>query len=175
MVRKINLDYVQNYLPMHKTTDVYDVKFYRNGLKCLSGTNYMSIGRAYGEGIYFSTEMEVSLAYSSSSEWNVHGKRREYFVIALCEIFSGQNYVVAKRRNFLVVPPQNENDIVIRYLLVFNNKNKRSASKKTIITGHILSGDTSLYEHYEKLRFKNCEEVIDGGLAGELLKVARCF
>ena len=175
MVRNINLHYVKNYLPMHKTIDVYDVKFYRNGLKCLSGTDYMLIGRTYGEGIYLSTEMEVSLAYSSSSEWNVHGKRREYFVVALCEIFSAQNYVVANRRDFLVVPPQNENDTVMRYLLVLNNKNKRSASKKTIITGHILSGDTSLYEHYEKLRFKNCEEVIDGGLAGELLKVARCF
>ncbi|GLJ56072.1 hypothetical protein SUGI_1203760 [Cryptomeria japonica] len=146
----------------------------RNGLKCLSGTKYMSAGMAFGEGIYLSTEMDHSLSYSTSLVW----KNKDYSVVALCEIFSGQNYIAPNKREYLVVPPKNENDIVIRYLIVFN-KSKAAASEiggmKTITTGHILSGDIDLYEHYEKLRFRHCEEVINGGLAGELLKVARHF
>ncbi|XP_057850891.2 uncharacterized protein LOC131061296 isoform X2 [Cryptomeria japonica] len=146
----------------------------RNGLKCLSGTRYMSGGMAFGEGIYLSTEMDVSLGYSTPVIW----KQRKYCVVALCEIFSGQNYVAAKKPEYLVVPAKNENDVVKRYLIVFQESKTaapKSSGTKTATTGHILSGDIDLYEHYEKLRFKHCEEVINGGLAGELLKVARCF
>ncbi|GLJ56070.1 hypothetical protein SUGI_1203730 [Cryptomeria japonica] len=54
----------------------------RNGLRCLSNTKYMSSGKAYGEGIYFSTEMNYSYQHARSVP-------TEYSVLALCEIFSG--------------------------------------------------------------------------------------
>ncbi|KAH9317007.1 hypothetical protein KI387_018776 [Taxus chinensis] len=148
----------------------------RNGLRCLSKTSYMAAGMAYGEGIYFSTDMNYSLNYSRSIPWTVHGKTKEYSVMALCEILSGQKYV-ATNRTFLVVPPKKENDVVIRYLLVFNQSLKigLSMGSTTVTGGQTLSGNLDLYEHYEQLRWQHIEEILNGGLAGELLKIAKCF
>ncbi|KAH9317008.1 hypothetical protein KI387_018777, partial [Taxus chinensis] len=127
----------------------------RNGLRCLSQTKYMSAGMAHGAGIYFSTEMHYSWTYATSSPWNIHGVTKEYSVLALCEIFSGNKYCT--NGNFLVVPATNENDVVIRYLLVFNQK-AASPERLQVAEGHMLSGDTNLREHYEQLRIQYVDE-----------------
>ncbi|KAH9316843.1 hypothetical protein KI387_018612 [Taxus chinensis] len=142
----------------------------RNGLRCLSNTNYMSAGNACGDGVYFSTEMRTSLIFSTSSSWTVHGITKRYSVMAICEIFSGKKHS-HPRSNFYVVGPKYENDIVIRYLLVFNPCKYYGGGNVRITEDHMLTvaeeakqSDTNLQQHYEKMRKQYVEEVINGGI-----------
>ncbi|KAH9317006.1 hypothetical protein KI387_018775, partial [Taxus chinensis] len=133
----------------------------RNGLRCLSKTRYMSTGKVYGDGIYFSTDISVALAYSKSIPWRIHGKTKEYTVLAVCEILSGQKYLVEEK--YLVVPPKNENDIAIRYLLVFKGKDI-STGTVSVTDGHILTGKTNLPEHYKQLKRQYIQNVRNRGV-----------
>lgn len=121
----------------------------RNGLRCLSTTNYMSSGKAHGEGIYFSTKMDDSCSYSSPLTGWLNGELREYGVVAICEILSGHRYFV--NQSYLVLPPKNENDVAIRYLILWKNKCNKTRSV-TITDNQRLSGETNLHEHYKLLR-----------------------
>lgn len=133
----------------------------RNGLRCLSSTNYMSSGKAYGEGIYFSTKMDDSCSYSSPLSGWLNGKLKDYGVVAICEILSGQIHFV--NQSYLVIPPKNENDVAIRYLILWNNKNNKTRSV-TITDNHMLSGETDLHVHYKLLRNRYLEDKVNVGL-----------
>ena len=108
----------------------------------------MSSGTAYGQGIYLSTNMDDARFNSSPISGWPNGKLKEYGVVAICEILSGQRHFVGK--SCLEVPPENENDIAIRYLIVC----KHEYDKKESITtaSHMLSTKTNLFEHYQLLR-----------------------
>eukprot|EP01018_Ginkgo_biloba_P012768 Gb_02127 [translate_table: standard] len=109
----------------------------------------MSNGMAYGRGIYFSTLMDTSRRYSIKHPGWVNGKLRECSIVAICEIFLEQtNYIHGS--NF-VVPPEHENDIAIRYLVVFNGEHYGS-NIVHITHSHLLSDKTDLHKHYEQLK-----------------------
>lgn len=136
----------------------------RNGLRCLSTTNYMSSGKAYGEGIYFSTKMDDSCFYSSPLSGWQNGNLKEYGVVAICEILSGKSHFV--NQSYLVIPPKNENDVAIRYLILWNNKYNKARSI-TITGNHMLSGQADLLdllEHYKLLRNRYFEDKVNVGL-----------
>lgn len=120
----------------------------RNGLRCLSRTDYMSSGTAYGQGIYFSTELDVARSHSSPiSGWR-NGNLKEYGVVAICEILSGQWYFV--NESCLVVPSEKENDIAIRYLIVCKDEYNEKGFLTT--ASHMLSTETHFLGRYQLLR-----------------------
>lgn len=121
----------------------------RNGLRCLSRTDYMSSGTAYGRGIYLSTRLDDALSHSSLlSGWR-NGNLREYGVVAICEILSGERRFVSE--SCLVVPPENENDVAIRYLIVCKH-NKYNEKGFRTTASNMLSTETDFLEHYQLLR-----------------------
>ncbi|GLJ56186.1 hypothetical protein SUGI_1206470 [Cryptomeria japonica] len=134
----------------------------RNGLRCLSKTGYMSTGNACGDGIYFSPEMNCSMSYSTTLALTVKGITKEYTVIAICEILSGEKH---SRPPYYVVGPKYEKDIIIRYLIVFNHL--QPVVHGFVKEGYILSElekYTDLYKHYKNLRKQYVEEISNGGM-----------
>lgn len=122
----------------------------RNGLRCLSITDYMSSGTAYdyGQGIYLSTNMDDARFNSSPISGWPNGKLKGYGVVAICEILSGKRLFVGN--SWLEVPPENENDIAIRYLIVCKHEYDKKGSITT--ASHMLSTENNFLEHYQLLR-----------------------
>jgi hypothetical protein len=89
----------------------------RTGLRNLSGTDLMSTGAVYGNGIYLAAESGTSIGYAQSFKgWNLssHGQLGdEYRCMALCEVINA-GYTA---NPYYVVPK--EEDIVTRYLFIF--------------------------------------------------------
>lgn len=77
----------------------------KNGLKNMSGTRYMVNGKAYGDGVYFSDDMQYALGYCGRRD-NTKNK-----CIAMCEIVD--RYKTSSPRIYVVT---REEDIKIKYL-----------------------------------------------------------
>lgn len=122
----------------------------RNGLRCLSRTDYMSSGTAHGQGIYFYTELDVARSHSSPISGWKNGNLKGYGVVAICEILSGQWYFVNESESCLVVPSENENDVAIRYLIVCKNEYNEKGFLTT--ASRMLSTETRFLGRYQSLR-----------------------
>ena len=89
----------------------------RTGLRNLSGTDLMSTGAVYGNGIYLAAESGTSIGYAQSFRgWNLssHGNPGDEFrCMALCEVVNA-GYTA---NPYYVIPK--EEDIVTRYLFIF--------------------------------------------------------
>ncbi|GLJ33116.1 hypothetical protein SUGI_0666490 [Cryptomeria japonica] len=132
----------------------------RNGLKCLSETGYMSAGNFLGNGIYLSRHMEKAYTYCRSYRFSIHGESKVYRVMALCEVFSWEKY----RKAHDVLVASNENDVVIRYLIVFNEEHDICIwETEKVIAGNMLSDETDFGEHYKRLRSQYVNEVMNIG------------
>ncbi|KAH9316839.1 hypothetical protein KI387_018608 [Taxus chinensis] len=132
----------------------------RNGLRCLSGTRYMSTGMAHGRGIYFSDNINLSAGFcKAGSEWT-NGKLKNCSVIAICEIFLD---AVNHRTYTTVVPPEHENYVVIRYLIAFSGWELNSQSPKS---------NLELHEHYKKVRAKYLQKLGNKDLAMQKQRLA---
>lgn len=126
----------------------------RNGLRSMSNTTYMSTGAAYGEGIYLATELGTSMMYARGvgSSWPNGRLKSGFQCVAICEVINNsQRPNAGSRNNILVVPREKEQDVSIRYLLVFRDKFYGSESRQIHINGHKLLGQSGLdlLEHYQ--------------------------
>lgn len=129
----------------------------RNGLRCLSNTAYMSTGASYGTGIYLASQMAISLGYChfKGPGWE-HGSLKEGFsVLAICEVINGslrQSGVASSfASGIMVVPPEYEKDVAIRYIIVF--KGQRQYDKEGhSIRNSSLSSNIDLMQHYQNVR-----------------------
>ena len=90
----------------------------RHSLKILSGTEYMSTGAAYGNGIYLAKNINMAISYSKTSSWGQwEQSERNYKQCIL---------IVEKYKNINInnkVPPEmyvvnDDRLIIMRYLLV---------------------------------------------------------
>lgn len=96
----------------------------RNGLRNLSNSQLMTAGAAYGPGIYASENYATSYGYTAKytagqKSWkNCIEPLRNSFIIAIVEIINKTTYHKSGK-NIVVVPE--EDDIIIRYLLVLKN------------------------------------------------------
>lgn len=85
----------------------------------------MTAGAAYGSGIYASCNYATSYGYTArynqgAKIWkNCIENLKNNFIIGIVEIINKKNYEKDPQRNIVVVP--DENDIIIRYLLVIKN------------------------------------------------------
>ncbi|XP_057817025.2 uncharacterized protein LOC131030312 isoform X2 [Cryptomeria japonica] len=132
----------------------------RNGLRCLSGTQYMSSGMAHGRGIYFSDNINVSAGYCKTRyEW-ANGKFRNCSVIAICEIFLD---TVNRGTYATVVPPEHENNVVIRYLIVFSGREHNILEP---------TSNLELHEHYKKVRAMHLQKLGNKDLAMQKQRLA---
>lgn len=128
----------------------------RNGLRCLSNTFFMTAGASHGSGIYFSSLLEVSMRFCAQrgSGWH-HGPLKEGFsVLAICEIIKGsirseQDMRQMKERGIMVVPPEYEKDVAIRYVVVLGQQYGRG---EVYINGSEMPGNIDLMRHYLSLR-----------------------
>lgn len=94
----------------------------RNGLRNLSNSHMMTAGAAYGQGIYASSNFATSYGYSTrytggTKTWAKNTLQQQY-VIAIVEIINKDGYKKDPGGNIVVVP--DENDIILRYLFVYN-------------------------------------------------------
>ena len=115
----------------------------RNGLRCLSRTDYMPSETAHGQGIYFSTELDIARSHSSPISGWKNGNLKGYGVVAICEILSGQWYFVNESESCSVVPSENENDVALRYLIVCKDEYNEKGFLTT--ASHILSTETRFF------------------------------
>lgn len=86
----------------------------------------MTAGAAYGQGIYASSNYNTSYGYTarytagSTKVWkNMYDSVRNNFVIGIVEIIKKNGYSKDLTHNIVVVPE--EDDIIIRYLLIIKN------------------------------------------------------
>lgn len=98
----------------------------RNGLRNLSNTSLMTAGAAYGQGIYASSNFSTSYGYTArynggqTKVWkNMYEPIKNNFVIGIVEIIKKNGYSKDPTHNIVVVP--DEDDIIIRYLLIMKN------------------------------------------------------
>lgn len=101
----------------------------RNGLKNLSGTNLMSSGAAYGNGIYLAETSGVSSGYAQAAKGWKNSKYGEVGLscISLCEVINA-GYTA---QPYYVVPV--DNHVVTRYLFIYNPQNRHHTTKATEI------------------------------------------
>ena len=104
----------------------------------------MTAGAAYGQGIYASANYTTSYGYTAkynggTKVWkNTLENLKNNYVIGIVEIINKKVYEKSGDRNIVVVT--DEDDIIIRYLLVIkNNVNSYQAIKST---------DIKFDEHY---------------------------
>jgi len=96
----------------------------RNGLRNLSNTSLMTAGAAYGQGIYASSQYGTSYGYTArytngKSMWKeCVDVLTNGFCIGIVEIINRPVYM--KSGDNIVVVPE-ENEIILRYLLVLKN------------------------------------------------------
>jgi len=97
----------------------------RQGLKNYSGTEFMTTGAVYGNGIYLAPDSGTSLSYAKTGS----GWTKSMFgtsglqVMALCEVING-GY---KANPYYVI--SNEDHIITRYLFIFNASNKHCTTR----------------------------------------------
>lgn len=85
----------------------------RNGLKIMSNTKLMVNAAAYGAGVYLSDSFYFSARYSARGHFD--GK----IIVAVFEVRGNkENY----RRNSGIFVVTNENDLILRYLLVLSSQ-----------------------------------------------------
>ncbi|MCO5569453.1 hypothetical protein L7F22_023165 [Adiantum nelumboides] len=131
----------------------------RNGLRCLSNTSFMTAGASYGSGIYFGSLLEVSMRFCAQRGcgWS-HGPLKDGFsVLAICVIIKGSprseqeaSYVSEMtERGIMVVPPENEKDVAIRYIIVLGQQYGRD---QVYIHGTKMPDNIDLMKHYLSLR-----------------------
>lgn len=89
----------------------------RNGLKNCSKTKLMTAGAAYGNGIYLSDDIHVSLGYGSSGSKTV---------IGVFELIDKQNFKKADR----IYVCDQEKALIQRYLLIIPNSNQSEVSNQ---------------------------------------------
>lgn len=99
----------------------------RNGLRNLSNTALMTAGAAHGAGIYASANYMTSYGYTARYNGNQNFwkntienlRSTSNFIIGIVEIINKKNYEKSGDRNIVVVT--DEDDIIIRYLLVIKS------------------------------------------------------
>eukprot|EP00250_Pteridium_aquilinum_P028241 c36832_g1_i1 orf=343-3543(-) len=137
----------------------------RNGIRCLSNTSYMSAGASYGTGIYLSNQVAISLPFCTQKGpgWG-HGVLKDSIsVLAICEVINGSirgeesvsnpafsSMSQAYSRGIMVVPPEHEKDVAIRYIIVMKGGSHFSVPGS--IHGTMLSENIDLLRHYQALR-----------------------
>jgi len=89
----------------------------RNGLKNCSNTKLMTTGAALGNGIYLSSDINISFNYGLSVQQSV---------IGVFEVIDKQKYF--KKKDIYVV--DDEKDLIQRYLLIIPSKNRNSFCKE---------------------------------------------
>jgi len=97
----------------------------------------------HGQGIYFSTELDIARSHSSPISGWKNGNLKGYGVVAICEILSGQWYFVNESESCSVVPSENENDVALRYLIVCKDEYNEKGFLTT--ASHILSTETRFF------------------------------
>ena len=91
-----------------------------NGIKICSNSKYMLNGAAYGNGIYLSNDINLSLGYSNKN-YTINKNSTESFntILAIFQVINNPQW--HKGGSIYVV--NDENALVLRYLLVFNMVN----------------------------------------------------
>lgn len=89
----------------------------KNGLKIMSGTQFMINGSAYGNGIYTSNNFNTSLSYSKGALFNLLGITNHNFnMIGIFEILNPDQY---PKNNIVVI--KSERDILLRKIIICSN------------------------------------------------------
>jgi hypothetical protein len=90
----------------------------RNGLKIGSKSKYFLNGAAYGNGIYLSNNIHTSLGYTQSRD-GYSNKDKDIKILAIFEVIDNPRWNTGKAPGIFVV--DDEDALLLRYLLVFNN------------------------------------------------------
>ncbi|KAH7425416.1 hypothetical protein KP509_11G052900 [Ceratopteris richardii] len=148
-----------------------------NGLRCLSNTHLMGSGATYGPGIYFSSQLQLSLRYSNQgSGWNHCILKNGFSVLAICEIINdsfrsqkeASSFSLSTHSGIVVVPPESEMDVAIRYIIVLRsieeNRGQVSIDRTVMSFDHVsvdrtvTSENIDLMKHYMALKLSYAEQ-----------------
>jgi hypothetical protein len=112
---KAKLDHEAKYYYLYHGSRFYCwYSIIKNGLKVMSGTELMSSGASYGNGIYFSDKLTTSYQYTLSSGIF------SYYMIGLFQIIENPNKY-KKTENIFVIP--DEKILILRTLIKINKIN----------------------------------------------------
>jgi ubiquitin-protein ligase len=94
-----------------------------NGIKIGSKSKYFLNGAAYGNGIYLSNDINLSLGYSGSTGYgsvfnpSTGGVEGENMILAIFQVINNPRW----HKSGTIYVVDDENALVLRYLLVFND------------------------------------------------------
>jgi hypothetical protein len=111
---EIESKFKKEYYLFHGTPIYSWYPIVKNGLKVMSGTEFMANGAAYGNGIYLSDQFSMSLGYSSRNGLNTNKSR---CIVGIFEI-ADQIEKHKKTQNIFVI--NNDKIMLLRYLVVIN-------------------------------------------------------
>ena len=100
----------------------------RNGLKICSGTDMQRNGAVYGNGIYLGQDFGTSLSYSTCHNVSNNDSKNDtpsLFAVGVVELNNSEDY---KKGTFCYVAT-NENDVVLKYIVIINNSTNTNANK----------------------------------------------
>jgi ubiquitin-protein ligase len=86
----------------------------RNGVKIGSDSKYFMNGAAYGKGVYLSNDINLSLGYSNQNHINKTDCQK---ILAIFEVENNPKW----HKGGTIYVVNNEDALILRYLLVFNN------------------------------------------------------
>jgi len=115
---EIESKFKKEYFLFHGTSMHSWYPIIKNGLKVMSGTEFMTNGSVYGNGIYLSDQFSMSLGYSAKNFINKYNKNSSRCIIGVFEI-ADKIEQYKKTNNIFVIT--DDKIMLLRYLIVIEN------------------------------------------------------
>lgn len=109
---EVESKFSKEYFLFHGTSIHSWYPIVKNGLKVMSGTEFMANGAAYGNGIYLSDQFSMSFGYSSKN-YNPNNKNRS--IVGVFEIAGG---IEPHKKTSSIFVVADDKIMLLRYLIV---------------------------------------------------------
>lgn len=126
----------------------------RNGLKIGSKSKYYLNGAAHGNGIYLSNNIHLSLGYTASRSGYIQNDK-DIKILAIFEVIDNPKW--SKGSSIFVV--DDEDALLLRYLLVFNNSSNGIVGTAVITTAIFNAINTKLNKGDIQVQEKKAEAI----------------
>ena len=124
---------------------------FKNSLKNYSGTSEMRVGQVYGPGIYFAPTCATSYGYSSIVQNRYKNSLfGSFYVIGFVEVAKRFNQQKPLKDHGRCFTMEDEDGVVVRYLLVSKNNNYSIDSRDTQTQQFQLPTIDDIFNYFEK-------------------------
>ena len=120
----------------------------KNGLKVMSGTEFMTTGSAYGNGIYFSDNFSLSYGYTSYRS-NIYYKNNQNNK-RIVGVFEINDNIAKYKKTEQIYVIDDEKIILLRFLIIINNSYNLSSDNCLELSNYFVKYLGSINKQNEK-------------------------